>query len=538
MMWWDEQSFPGKEQFKLDENGVITLLPTALVKEREIAVISADNADTVLKNLQEKFETMMSKVREMEIEWMATADKSKLGDKIEQLKGVINTTLAIGDFEKTAQIVNEWESSIKKASDENLAGKKALAELAESLIESTDWKETTQAFKDITEKWRLSGFLDRSRNDALWGRIEKAKDAFLERKRAHHDMEEKDMLEALDLKLELADEAERLALSEDWKNTTEAYHKITERWKSLGRTMPKKNEELWQRIMTAKNTFFDRKKVHFAHIQQEQEANYIVKLALAEKAESLSASKDWNATAQAMTALMDEWKKTGRVPHEKSEELWKRFSDAQEAFFEARRKHTEDVRRNMEHNYELKSALLQKAEELKTSTRWAETTAEMNKIFEEWKTIGPVPREHNNKIWDAFMAARKHFFERKDADREQRKQFFENKKAEREARDEADKKAREAHEIATRKQRIENAHKTIAAANDDLAQEKEKLADFKNAIENIAPGKKAEELRAHLTNLISETEQRIVALEKKSVKVKEEMMKLIEKEEKKEAETN
>lgn len=530
--WWENQAFPGKELFQLGESGELVLMPTDLVKERSIALLSPENSDTVLKNLQDKFDTsIMSKVREMEVEWMATTDKNKLSEKIELLKGALNATTAIGDFEKAARMVNDWEITIRKSSDENLAAKKALAEQAESLVESTEWKETTQAFKDIADKWRASGFLERNRNDALWNRIEKARDIFLERKRLHHDDENKDQMVALDHKIELAEEAESLAQSDDWKSTTEAFHNIIERWKSLGRTMPKKNEELWQRIMTAKNTFFDRKKVHFSNIQQEQEINLGIKLALADRAEALKESTEWNKTAIAMTSLMDEWKKTGRVPQERSEELWKRFSDAQEQFFEARRRYTDDMRKTMERNYELKSELLKQAEELKTSNRWSETTAEMTRLMDEWKTIGPVPREHNNTLWDAFMGARKFFFERKDANREQRKQQFETDKANRDARDKADKEARIARDEADRKNRIVNAKKTIEDSHKELAEEKEKLADFKVAIENIAPGKKADELRTHLTKLINQSENHLAFLEQKIVRITEEMNKVIEREE-------
>lgn len=533
-LWWEQQNFPGKELFQLNENGEIILIPTELVKERTIATLTAENSETALNNLREKFETaVMSKVREMEVEWLAAADKNKLAEKVAQLKGTINATVAIGDFEKAARMVKDWETTLSKSSEEHTATKRSLAEQAEALIESTDWKETTQAFKDIVEKWRAAGLPERSRNDAYWSRIEKARDSFLDRKRAHQEDETKDQLVALDHKIELAEEAEALANSEDWKAATEAFHNIIEKWKTLGRTMPKKNEELWQRIMTAKNTFFDRKKAHFSNIQQEQEINLGIKLALADRAEALKESTDWNKTAQAMTALMDEWKKTGRVPQERSEEIWKRFSDAQEYFFEARRKHTDEMRQTMERNYELKSALLKQAEELKDSNRWSDTTAEMTRLMDEWKTIGPVPREHNNTLWDAFMAARKHFFDRKDASREQRKQQIEADKAHREAREKADKEARQARDEADRKNRIVNAKKTIEDVHNELAEEKEKLADFKIAIENIAPGKKAEELRKHLTQLISQSENHLAFLEQKIVRVTEEMNKVIEREESK-----
>ncbi len=538
MSWWEGQSFAGKDLFQLTENGTITLTARPLIKEREIAIISIENCDTVLKNLQEKFESVSSKIRETEVEWMATEDKSKLADKIDQLKGFLNNTIAVGDFEQAAKLVNDWEISLKKVADENAAVKRALAEEAERLANSTQWKETAQAFKEIADKWKQAGFLDKGRNDNLWNRIEQARKAFHDRKRDHHDDEEKDLMVALDLKIELTERAEAMANSEDWKATTEAYQQLIEEWKAIGRTMPKKNEELWQRIMAAKSVFFERKRLHFTGIQQEQEINYGIKLALTERAEALKDSTEWSNTAQAMTALMEEWKATGRIPQDKADDLWKRFSGAQEVFFEARRRHTEEIRIAMEHNYALKSALLEKAEEIKTSSRWGEATAEMNRIFEEWKTIGPVPREHNNTIWEAFLNARKLFFQRKDTDRDQRKQYAESQKAAREAQEIADKKAREAHEIATRKTRIEQAHKTIAAANDEITEEEAKLADFKHAIENITPSKKAEELRTHLASLITESTKHLEHLKKKVVTVTEEMNRIIEKEQQKEMETS
>ena len=46
--------------------------------------------------------------------------------------------------------------------------------------------------------------------------------------------------------------------------------------------------------------------------------------------------------------------------------------------------------------------------------------AEMNELMEEWKKIGPVPKEHLSDLWEQFISARRFFFDRKDADRERR----------------------------------------------------------------------------------------------------------------------
>src|SRR6185437_1995690 len=194
-----------------------------------------------------------------------------------------------------------------------------------------------------------------------------------------------------DLKMELVEKAEGLAQSEDWKDTSEVFRQLMEQWKNTGRTIPEKNEELWNRFITAKNTFYDRKKEHFESIQQEQEANYLVKLSLVEKAEAMKDSTNWSGTAQAFSDIMEEWKNIGRVPAEKADELWNRLIASKEHFFNAKRQHFETFKLSLEDNLAQKMALLKRAEELKNSTRWHEATDEMNEMMVEWKKIGAVP---------------------------------------------------------------------------------------------------------------------------------------------------
>ena len=275
-------------------------------------------------------------------------------------------------------------------------------------------------------------------------------------------------------------------------------------WKAIGRTPNKKNEELWQRFMTAKNTFFDRKKVHFNDVQQEQEQNLILKSALLERAEAMQHNTDWSKTAQAYASLMEEWKKIGRVPASKSDEMWKRFTDASDVFFEAKKRHNDTFKQQQESNYRLKMELLNRAEAIKNSNSWNDATAEMNTLMDEWKKIGPVPKEHSNTIWEAFVSARKHFFNRKDANRDQRRQQAE-------ARTLAF-----ADEIEARaKAKIEDAKQQVKQLYSDIKEEEEKIEDFKAAMQNITPGKKAAELTAHLEKLIVESAARLRQLKEK-----------------------
>lgn len=506
--WWESLTIDHKMQFALNDGGELVLKPYNDYKERIIASFSDENTEPVFKALVDKFPEIEEKVAELTKEWTAEEDKLKLIGKLERTKEYLNHTNAFGNFEALYKQVDELFEQATKLIEENHTKKLAIVEEAEKIAGSDDWKQTTDNLLKLAEDWKQTGYLDKERNDTLWSRLEAAKDKFFERKREHHEDVEKEMMQNLDLKMEIVDKAEALAASDDWRKATDELKALMEQWKSVGRTMHDKNEELWKRFTEANNIFFERKRVHFEQIHKEQEENYKAKLELVDKAEALKDNTDWNDTTKAYKELMDEWKKTGRVPREKSDEVWNKFNAARDHFFERKRESQAAFKVELDDNYAQKLALLKRAENLAESTQWRETTEELNELMTEWKKIGPVPRKHSNEIWERFITARKQFFERKDANREQRKAYYEKKEKERISQ-------------------TGNFADKIAA---ELDEEKNKLVDFKEALGNITPGmKKEEELREHLTKLIGQTEKKIEHKKEKLEEAQKQLEELKEK---------
>jgi len=499
--WWDEQHFPGKELFRMKDNGDVTLIPLGVYKERMIAQLSATNADSMLKALIDKFPEVETRIKELEAEWNASEDKVKLAGKVERAKEYLLHTNALGDFFTLLNLVSTWENELLSRSEESYKAKLHIVEQAEALVANDKWKETTQAFRDLAEQWRNIGNVSKEKNDELWARFEGARTGFFEHKRKHQEEQEREMMQNLDLKMELVEKAESLSNSEKWKDTTEVFKQIVDQWKAIGRTMHDKNEELWARLIAAKNNFFERKRVHFENIQTEREANYAVKLVLVERAEALKDSTDWVSTTQGYADIMEEWKKTGRIPTEKSDELWNRLNAAKDDFFNAKRQHQDVMKVALADNYAQKMALLKRAQSLKNSSHWHEATAELNEMMDEWKKIGPVPREHSQTIWEAFLEARKHFFGRKDENRDRRKKHIEQQAS----------------------TRLHQARSFIYKIEEEIREEEERIADFKNGLENITPGRKEKELREHLTNLISQGEAKIEKKKQKLAEVQKEL---------------
>lgn len=501
--WWDAKTFAGKEYCNVNDDGALIVQPFT---QKTMSVLNHVTGDAVIQNLIEKFNELGKQCTELEKEWEEATDKLKLMGKINRFKEHIQQVNAIGDFQSLQERVTKFENEIQAQIENNYQEKCALVAEAEAItVEHNNWKDITQKFKDFGERWKTMGFVDKKRNEELWDKLERIKAKFFEDKRNHQEEVGKEMLQNLDLKMELADKAESFADSENWKETSEIFKQILEDWKSIGKTLPEKNEALWQRIIAAKNNFFDRKKVHTDQIKVEQEANYEKKLAIVEKAETIKDSTDWAITTQAYADLMAEWKGIGSVPAEHSNLLWDRFNAAKEVFFNAKRAKTELFKTMLEENYLKKQSLVERVEALKESNNWRETTEEMNLIFEEWKKIGQVGKEHSEPQWEQFIAARKYFFNRKDEDRARRD-------ADRKRRDEEYSQQREAQkqqEEKNKAQRIIDLKKSLEEMIFESTDEEAQIVEFNESLKNISEGPKSEELKKHLGQLVIEIDQRI-----------------------------
>ncbi|WP_118949631.1 DUF349 domain-containing protein [Taibaiella helva] len=496
---WHELDFAGKAFCSLNDEQELILNATAYSPERRLSVLTSENYATVATALAEKFREVESKVQELNTEWEQQEDKLKLSGKIARLKDYIQRANAIGDYAPIYNDLHEKEKEVQQLYDTHYAEKLKLAERAEALQDSEDWKATTEAMRAIVEEWKAANPADKGRSEKLWERIEKARNHFYERKRQHHEDVEQDMMQNLDLKLEICETAEQHAHSEDWRKSSDIMKELMDKWKTIGRVASaEKNEELWNRFIQSRNIFFDRKKQHFESIQTEQEGNYAQKLALVENAERLSDSTDWKETTVQLAHIMDEWKTIGKVPFEKADELWNRLQAARDKFFSAKRQSAEEFKVSLEDNYAQKLALLNRAEQLKHSENWKEATEEMNDLMQEWKKIGHIPREYGDEIWERFIAARHHFFDRKDADRDKRKARFQNQLD----------------------SRFQQTRQFLEKIRTELEEEESKLADFRESLSNTTgSGGKEDELRKHLENLIHQIEKKLPARRDKIAEV-------------------
>lgn len=144
-----------------------------------------------------------------------------------------------------------------------------------------------------------------------------------------------------------------------------------------------------------------------------REAALVRRVAIADEAEKLAASTAWKATQEKFSAMLEEWKTLSRGDRDSEQVQWKRFSAARQTFDRARRNHFAELTKTSAAAKSAKSAILQEALELSTSTEWGPTTLKFRELMDKWKAAPRGSKKDDDALWNKFRAAQQVFFDAK-----------------------------------------------------------------------------------------------------------------------------
>jgi len=133
--------------------------------------------------------------------------------------------------------------------------------------------------------------------------------------------------------------------------------------------------------------------------------NLQAKQALLERLRQLVDGEESNASVAELKKIQQEWKSTGSVPPAQNQELWANYNALVERFYSNRSIYFELKELDRKKNLELKSEICEKAEKLAQQEISGAVVKELNDLHEEFKHIGPVPRDEQEALWQRFKAA-------------------------------------------------------------------------------------------------------------------------------------
>lgn len=141
-----------------------------------------------------------------------------------------------------------------------------------------------------------------------------------------------------------------------------------------------------------------------------------VKERIVAEAEKLAAeATHWKSGGERLKELLDEWKAAPHGDRQAEATLWKRMSAARSAFAKRRKSYFAALEEEREGVRERKQELVNRAEELSSSTDWATTAAAYRELMASWKEAGRADRAAEDELWKRFRAAQSTFFDARSA---------------------------------------------------------------------------------------------------------------------------
>lgn len=291
----------------------------------------------------------------------------------------------------------------------NLETKLQLCAEAEQLDAEADVIAAFKRLQDLHVTWRETGPVDKEQREEIWTRFKEASavvnkkyQAFFEERKAREQENENaktaicERLEALDF--------DALKSFNAWNDMTKTILQAQEDWRKLGFASKKANNVLFTRFRAVCDKFFAQKAEYYKSVKEDMAANLEKKIALCEQAEALKDSTDWKATADKLTELQRRWKTIGSVPKKRSDEVWKRFQEACDFFFEQKKRDLSQSRKSEQENLRAKRALTASLKEIAADAPRQEVVAAIKDAQARWNEIGHVPFREKDKVYEEFRA--------------------------------------------------------------------------------------------------------------------------------------
>jgi hypothetical protein len=157
----------------------------------------------------------------------------------------------------------------------------------------------------------------------------------------------------------------------------------------------------------------EKQKQNFSNQEKDKESNLIAKNALLEKLREIISQEETNKSIISLKETQEEWKKIGPVPQPQSQNLWNNYNALIERFYNNRSIYFELKELDRKKNLETKKEICEKAEKLMEVEHLPTALRELKVLHEEFKHIGPVPKEEQEALWNRFKAASDKIYEKR-----------------------------------------------------------------------------------------------------------------------------
>ncbi|MBD8389238.1 DUF349 domain-containing protein [Dysgonomonas sp. BGC7] len=160
-------------------------------------------------------------------------------------------------FEKKS----EFFKGVREDMDSNLEKKRALAEQAVALKDSTDWKSTTDKLIAIQKEWKTIGPVPRKFSDIIWKEFVTACDYFFEQKKKNDSSQKTEEQENLTAKKDIIEKIKNVDITKDPSEVIAEVRDLADQWHKIGFVPFREKDKIYKEFHQAVDAHYDRLKI-------------------------------------------------------------------------------------------------------------------------------------------------------------------------------------------------------------------------------------------------------------------------------------
>lgn len=225
----------------------------------------------------EEVEAYVAKERTGRKDFEEIADKAQ--EFVAKWKTVGFAPKAVNDeiyarFRKSIDTLYALRKSFYKEQDavyaQNYKLKEVLCEKAESVMNSNDWRKTTDYLIELQREWKEVGPVAHKQSELIWRRFRKACDTFFDNKQSQRDGETAEMQENLKKKQEIIDELTNYQIPESEEQHLTDIKGFMQRWNSIGMVPSKDFSSIGKKFSELLNKHYDKLNIDKAEVELER----------------------------------------------------------------------------------------------------------------------------------------------------------------------------------------------------------------------------------------------------------------------------
>ena len=377
-----------------------------LLKRKNLKEITVSEKKKIIRDLQAMVENPQTinrsfeHVKEIQQRWSAT---NRLNDDEGiSLQNQFNYQLEL--FYHNVNINKELRDLDYT---KNLEAKKIIIAKVDDVAKIEDIRQLDSAWKRVQAEWRSAGPVPWDLKDEINDKYFEANKEIKAKIDAYYEERRGELNEKLKLKIALVEKVnhiygKEIVNNKTWKTNTEAILLIQKEWREIG--FSTENETIWNVFRNACDAFFAKKREFYEALDSQREHNTQLKASLIGRAEEIQNDNNWKGTTEKFLRLQREWKELGPATMTEEPKLWKRFRNACDKFFMAKREYYTSQDEVQIQNQQQKEALIVKLKSLDLEASPEESFKSLKEIGMQWNEIGFVPFDKKDDLITRYRA--------------------------------------------------------------------------------------------------------------------------------------